>query len=70
MDDLYGYISDVEKNSFTARIKRKGDTDLELNMKKKKLNLKQRPLLKLGAIVKINMKDKKLYFMESINNWV
>lgn len=67
---LIGYISSIEKNKFYAIFDRKNATSLQLEQKKKRLNLKQKELLDLGHILKLDFQNGKLYFMNSSKEWI
>ncbi len=67
---LKGYVSKIEKNKFYAIFERDKMTSLELEQKKKKLNLQQRNLLQLGAIIVLDFNDGKLYFMKGLTELV
>lgn len=71
MEQLIGYVFEVEKNSFYMLFPREKDTTLQMHFKKKKLSLQQKELLKLGLIVKLDFETKKLFFKTLIEGeWI
>lgn len=67
---LMGWVTEIKKNKFYAIFKRNNLEDVQLEHKKKKLNLKQKAKLIEGRIIKLDFNDGKLYFKEGENNWI
>ena len=67
---LIGWVTDINKNKFFARFKRPNNEDIQLEQKKKKLNLNQKAKLVEGQIVKLDFNNGKLYFKNGENNWL
>ncbi len=67
---LVGWVTEIKKNKFYARFRRTGKEDVQLEHKKKKLNLKQKDKLMEGHIVKLDFNDGKLYFKDGEKNWI
>lgn len=67
---LKGYVTSIEKNKFYARFDRPNMASIELEQKKKKLNLEQKKILQLGAIIVLDFNDGKLYFMKGLTELI
>lgn len=66
---LVGHIFELDRKKFKARFERKGQTDLMLEQKIKKLNLKQKSLIGMGHVVKLDFNSGKLYIMGTDMSW-